>query len=175
MATMTNRHAPALPKLDTAGDLLAAVPALLGFYPTRSVVLLAHDEVTDRIGATARIDLGLTRAGALRKDCRRHLVEALRLLRQQGVERLFCVVVDERGLVRATPALVEALSEACRARSLAEPDVEVIELLLVPRIASGARWVCKHGESGEVPDPESSPLMLAAVLEGRTIHRSRTS
>ena len=50
---MTKHHVDPAMKIDSLGDLVAAVPALLGFYPTRSVVLLAHDEVTGRIGATA--------------------------------------------------------------------------------------------------------------------------
>lgn len=86
---MTKHHADPAMKIDSLGDLLAAVPALLGFYPTRSVVLLAHDEVTGRIGATARTDLEVTRSGGLRKDCRTHIAEAVGLLRRQGADRLF--------------------------------------------------------------------------------------
>lgn len=174
MADMTNHHADPAMKIHSVGDLIAAVPALLGFYPTRSVILLAHDDVTGRIGATARTDLGLTRAGALRKDCRTHLGEAVRMLRNQGVDRLFCLVVDDRPLVRATPAVMQAIEEAGRSQIVAEPDLEVVDVVLVDRIADGRRWVCGHGESGSLPDPESSPVMLAAVIEGRVIHRSRT-
>ncbi|NKY18088.1 DUF4192 domain-containing protein [Tsukamurella spumae] len=172
---MTNQRTTTAMKIDSVGDLLAAIPALLGFYPDRSVVLLAHDEVTGRIGATARIDLGLTKAGDLRKDCRRHLGEAVRLLRIQGADRVFCVVVDDRPLVRATPALLQVLQQYARSRSLAEPDLEIEDVMLLPRVAAGERWVCRHGESGAVPDPETSPVMLAALVEGRTVHRSRSA
>lgn len=170
---MTNHHADPVSKIDSVGDLVVAVPALLGFYPTRSVILLAHDEVTGRIGATARTDVGLTKAGALRRDARTHLVEAVRILRGQGTDRLFCLIVDDRPLVRVVPAVLRAIEEGGRAQLAAEPDLEVVDVLLVDRIAEGRRWVCRHGESGGLPDPVSSPLMLAAVLEGRIIHESR--
>ncbi|WP_238218772.1 DUF4192 domain-containing protein [Tsukamurella pulmonis] len=171
---MTNHHTNPAMKIDSVGDLVAAVPALLGFYPERSVILLAHDDVTRRIGATARTDLGLTRVGDLRKDARAHLTEAVGMLRAQGADRLFCLVVDDRPLVRATPALMQVLEDAGRSSIVAEPDLEIVDVLIVERIAYGQRWLCGHGESGALPDPESSPVMLAAVMEGRIIHRSRT-
>lgn len=171
---MTKHHVDPAMKIDSIGDLLAAVPALLGFYPTRSVVLLAHDEVTGRIGATARTDLDLNRAGGLPKDCRNHIAEAVGLLQRQGADRLFCVVVDDRPLVRAVPALLHVLEDAVRSRSAVEPDLEIVEVVLLDRIRAGERWVCRHGESGSLPDPASSPVMAAAVVEGRTIHPSRT-
>ncbi|WP_159103255.1 DUF4192 domain-containing protein [Tsukamurella sp. 1534] len=170
---MTNQHAIPPLRLDSVGDVLAAVPALLGFYPTRSVVLLAHDEVTRRIGATARVDLGLTRAGTLRVDCRRHLGAAVRLLRQQGVDRLLCVVVEERSLAKATPALVHALEEHLRAVDADEEDLELLDLIFVPVLAGGERWVCRHGESGRMADPADSPATLAAAFAGRPVRRSR--
>ncbi|MFD9828904.1 DUF4192 domain-containing protein [Tsukamurella tyrosinosolvens] len=170
---MTKHHADPAMKIDSLGDLLAAVPALLGFYPTRSVVLLAHDEVTGRIGATARTDLEVTRSGGLRKDCRTHIAEAVGLLRRQGADRLFCVAVDDRPRERLAPALLRLLEDAARSRDAVVPDLEIIDLVLLDRMEAGERWVCRHGESGALPDPASSPLMVAAVVEGRTIHRSR--
>ncbi|NMD56113.1 DUF4192 domain-containing protein [Tsukamurella columbiensis] len=170
---MTKHHSDPAMKIDSLGELLAAVPALLGFYPTRSVVLLTHDEVTGRIGATARTDLGLNRSGGLRKDCRAHIAEAVGLLRNQGADRLFCVAVDDRPLVRAVPALLQLLEDAGRSRSAVDPDLEILDVVLVDRMTAGQRWVCRHGESGPLPDPASSPAMLAAVIEGRTVHRSR--
>ena len=169
----TERDTHAL-KIDSVGDLLAAVPALVGFYPERSVVVLAHDDVTGRIGATARIDLGLTRAGALRADCRRHLAEALRLLRQQGAERLFCVVVDDRSLTKATPAIVQCLEGLLPADDTSDVDIVLIDLIFVPAVAAGARWLCRHGETGRVADPHTSPATLAAALEGRPVRGSRS-
>ncbi|CAM3895505.1 DUF4192 domain-containing protein [Tsukamurella ocularis] len=161
-------------KIDSLGDLLAAVPALLGFYPTRSVILLAHDEVTGRIGATARTDLELSPSGGLRKACRTHITDAVGMLRCQGADRLFCVVVDDRPLVRVVPALLLLLADAARSRIAVDPDLEIIDVVLLDRMAAGERWVCRHGESGPLPDPATSPVMLAAVVEGRTVHRSRT-
>ena len=172
---MTNQHVDPAMKIDSLGGLLAAVPALLGFYPTRSVVLLAHDEVTGRIGATARTDLGLNRSGGLRKDCRAHIAEAVGMLRRQGADRLLCVAIDDRPLGRVVPALLQVLEDAARSRAAVDPDLEIIDLMLLDRMAAGERWVCRHGASGPLPDPESSPVMVAAVVEGRTIHRSRTA
>lgn len=160
-------------KINSIGDVLAATPALLGFFPARSVVLLALDDSTGRIGASARTDLGLARGGGLRKDCRRYIGEALQLLRSQGADRVFCVVVDDRSLAKATSALVQTLEHHSLARSITDEDIEITDLLFVPRLAVGERWVCKHGESGAMPDPHASPVMLAAVVEGRTIYRSR--
>lgn len=170
---MTRHHADPVLKIDSIGDLVAAVPALLGFYPTRSVILLAHDEVTGRIGATARTDLGLNRSGGLRKDCRAHIAEAVGMLRRQGADRLFCVVVDERPFARVVPGLLQVLEDAARSRDTIDPDLEIIDVLLLDRIEAEERWICRHGESGSLPDPAASPVMVAAVVEGRTVHRSR--
>lgn len=160
-------------KVRSTGDLIAAVPALLGFYPTRSVVLLAHDEVTRRIGATARTDLGRNRAGGLRKDCRTHIAEAVRLLRAQGADRLICVAIDDRPLGVVVPGLLQVLEDAARSREPADPDLEIADVIMLGRIAAGERWLCRHGESGALPDPGTSPAMLAAVVDGRTVHASR--
>lgn len=160
-------------RLTSIGDVVAAIPALLGFFPSRSVILLALDDVTGRVGASARTDLGLTRAGRLRVDCADDIGEALRLLQLQGADRLIVVVVDDRDLRKANGALIDALLDHCRGRAAAEPDVEIMDLVFVPTLAAQVRWICRHGESGVVSDPDTCPAALAAVMEGRTIARSR--
>ncbi|ADG78447.1 hypothetical protein TPAU25S_02004 [Tsukamurella paurometabola] len=169
----TQRSTHALP-IDDVGELIAAVPALLGFVPERSVVLLVHDDVTGRIGATARTDLGLTRAGTLRVDCRRHLGQAVGLLRRQGADRLYALVVDDRRLTKAVPALVDCLETVVSAEPTLGAEVVLADLFFVSAIADGARWLCRHGESGAVTDPATSPVALAAALEGRPVRASRT-
>ncbi len=177
---MTNQHpnethpTPAA-TIGSVGDLLAAIPALLGFYPARSVVLLALDDVTGFFGATARTDLTLTAAGALRDDAREYIGEAVGMLRRQGADRIFCVLVDDRPLQRAVPALLAAVDAAGRSREAAKPDIEIIDVIFTDRLAAGERWVCRHGESGVVPDPATSAAMLAAVVDGRTVHGSRAA
>ncbi|GAA1093393.1 DUF4192 domain-containing protein [Tsukamurella strandjordii] len=172
-STMTTfRSSHALP-IDSVGELLAAVPAFLGFVPERSVVLLVHDEVTGRIGATARTDLGLTRAGTLRVDCGRHIGHALAMLRTQGADRVYCVVVDDRRLTKAIPALVSSLEGHLRAPTSLDTDIVLADLFFATTLGDGARWLCRHGESGRIADPRTSPAALAAAMEGRPVRSSR--
>ncbi|GAB3126313.1 DUF4192 domain-containing protein [Tsukamurella serpentis] len=170
---MTAHHAPALASVGSVADLLASIPALIGFYPSRSVILLAYDDITRTVGATARTDLELTRTGTLRRTSRDYIVEAMRMIRTQGADRVLCVVVDDRISASVTGAVLRALQNCARSRSVAEPDIEIADLFLVPRLAAGQRWVCRHAESGEMSDPAESVAMLTAVVEGRTIHASR--
>jgi hypothetical protein len=170
MTTSPSSHA--LP-LESAGDLIAAVPAFLGFVPERSVVLLVHDEVTGRIGATARTDLGLTRAGTLRVDCRRHIGHAMDLLRRQGADRMYCLLIDDRSLTTAMPAIVECLETNLQGDDGPDGEIVLADLYLAHAIAAGERWLCRHGESGAIADPQSSPAALAAALDGRPVRASR--
>lgn len=147
------------------GALIAALPAVLGFVPEKSLVLvsLEHGEM----GAVMRVDLANAGVGEL---CR--LAE---LADASGAEKVVAVIVDADGA--ACPMCNEDYREMCGVltSALSGYDIEIYATHVVDRIADGGRWHCVDGcgASGVVEDPMASPLAAAAVLDGRRLYRRR--
>jgi hypothetical protein len=153
-------------QLNRPGALIAALPAVLGFVPENSLVLVSLDG--GELGSVMRIDLG---DGLL--DRIDHLVEVAAAAEPDAA---IAVVVDADG-VRCSVCdeehqeLCEMLREA-----LALNDIVLLAAHVVDRVACGGRWHCADGcgASGEVDDPSASPLAVAAVLDGRRLYPRRT-
>ncbi|WP_345000912.1 DUF4192 domain-containing protein, partial [Tsukamurella soli] len=156
------------------GDYIAAIPALLGFYPERSIVLLGHDDATCQTGPTARFDLVLTPGGDLAPPCHTGIAEMVRLCKQQGAQRMFCVVVDDRPIDAALPAITDRLVKSLAAEGDDDWDADLVDLFVIRRIAVDERWTCAHGDAGRLPDPEINEATLARMLDGRPVQRSRS-
>jgi Domain of unknown function (DUF4192) len=170
------------PGLRTPADLVAAVPYLLGFHPTDSLVL-----VSTRTGGqpgvefTLRVDLPPPRAVA---DLARELAGAVRA---QRCDELLLVVVGGGAPVP------EARRESRAGHHLAldPPRAEVVAAVVgactqagvltraaiwVAEVAAGTPWRC-YGECGCVgalPDPTCSPAAAAAVAAGQVTYADRT-
>jgi hypothetical protein len=152
-------------QLNRPGALIAALPAVLGFVPENSLVLVSLDG--GELGSVMRIDLG---DGLL--DRIDHLVEVAAAAEPDAA---IAVVVDADG-VRCSVCdeehqeLCEMLREA-----LALNDIVLLAAHVVDRVACGGRWHCADGcgASGEVDDPSASPLAVAAVLDGRRLYPRR--
>lgn len=150
--------------LDRPGALIAAIPAVLGFVPVQSLVLLT---VADgEMGAVLRADLA---------DAAERLTQFAELASASGAEVGIAVIVDDKGAGCAMcadehRALADALTD-----ELAERGVELVAAHVVAEVAAGARWNCVDGcgNSGLVEDPSSSPTAVAAVLDGRRLYRRR--
>ena len=148
------------------GALIAALPAVLGFVPEKSLVLISL-ESADRMGAVMRADLS--------DDLPVNLDHLAQLAETSGAERVVCVIVDADGALcpmcnddhRRT---CEVLAGALRGRGLDLRAAHVVD-----RVAAGGRWHCIDGcgRGGEVPDPYASPLAAAAVLDGRRLYGRR--
>ncbi|MFD6391202.1 DUF4192 domain-containing protein [Nocardia sp. NPDC060259] len=156
-------------KVNSAGTLIAALPAMLGFVPARSVIIaLLHtiDESADRreIQSVVRFDLDVVIEPASAQQML-SLLDSM-CLREDAIATM-AVVVDDRPQAAAT-----AGRAVKHLRGLA---VGLAHAWLVPVITAGAeyRGLLEADGSGTVEDPCASPIALAQVLDGVQIRGSR--
>lgn len=147
------------------GALIAALPAILGFTPEKSLVLAALEH--GQLGAVMRVDLRQALDGELD-----HLAE---VTSSSGAERVVAVIVDADGA--PCPMCNEEYRDVCETLStvLADHGIELSAAHVVDRIEAGGSWHCVDGcgASGPVDDPMASPLAAAAVLDGRRLYQRR--
>ncbi|TQM80241.1 uncharacterized protein DUF4192 [Saccharothrix saharensis] len=155
-------------RLRDPGDLIAAVPHLLGFHPFDSVVLLVvHDH---DVAMTLRIDL--PPPGARHRLAAR-LVEPL--AGSRGDDAVVVVVGGGSGdPPEHLPhdALVDELDEALRVAG-----VPLLLAVWTRATAKGERWFDYHdvGTSGTVPDPSSTAFAAASAADGHVTYPSRAA
>jgi hypothetical protein len=151
-------------------DLLAAIPALIGFIPTDSLVIVAavvHADGTVRLGRTSRFDLDL--AMRLPQMIARDLSRALG---DQPVQRLIGVVVHDTSGAADLPYRAQLRELTDR---LHEAGFTSIELLHLPSFTAGATWSCYHvaDHTGTLADPAISPVTTARVVKGNRVYGDR--
>ncbi|MGV9797227.1 DUF4192 domain-containing protein [Mycobacterium sp. NPDC003449] len=147
------------------GALIAALPAVLGFVPERSLILVTVDE--GEPGCVMRIDLSPSMAGRVE-----HLAG---VAAASAPQLMVAVIVDEDGLdCRQCREDYEELA-AIVDDALSGHGIELLAAHVVDRVAVGGRWQCADqcGRHGFVEDPAASPFAVAAVLEGRPIRSNR--
>ncbi|OKH84656.1 hypothetical protein EB75_03815 [Mycobacterium sp. ST-F2] len=156
-------------QLNRPGALIAAVPAVLGFAPEKSLVLVTV--VGGEMGAVLRVDLSEGFFDAL-PDALGHLSD---MAAAADADAAIGVVVDEHSVDCLVCAdmyrdVSQELEEA-----LADHGIELFAVHVVDRVAAGGRWYCADGcgNVGVVEDPESSPVTMAAVLDGRRLYARR--
>lgn len=176
--------------LSDPGDLLAAVPHLIGFHPTDSLVVITVHGTPGAggIGITARIDLPPIGQHA---RVAQHMVTGP--VAQDEPDGVILVVVGgqhsgaegppddvlipgQRGDAatsgRPSPPheeLVLALREA-----LDERAVPVVFAAWTSEIAESNPWrTYGDGRTGRIPDPGASPLAAAMAASGSVTFRSR--
>ncbi|MDG3016567.1 DUF4192 domain-containing protein [Speluncibacter jeojiensis] len=172
--------------IDDPGALIAATPAMLGFLPARSLVLVClvgGPQYT--VNAVLRHDLcwaddetGDGSGHAMTPVLQRFSDFCAR----EEIEAAIALVIDDEadGEVLAGG---DRSSSARRHRWLAADLAEVLERAgtelrgahQVPRIAAGERWtdLGRDPRGGTVPDPASSPVTAAHVFGGRVIRSDR--
>ncbi|HME48024.1 DUF4192 domain-containing protein [Mycobacterium sp.] len=147
------------------GALIAALPAVLGFVPEKSLVLVALDR--GELGPVIRADLSTHMT-----DTIAHIAEVAAAARPDAA---IAVIVDALGAQCA--GCVEDFREftAELTEALAAQGIVLIATHVVDRIAAGGRWHCADccGAAGAVEDPTASPLAMAAVLDGRRLYARR--
>jgi hypothetical protein len=151
--------------LNRPGSLIAALPAVLGFVPEESLVLVTLEG--SEMGCVMRVDLS---DGLL--DNLDGMAEAAATT---GADAAIAVIVDEAGAsCRMCNDEHRRLVDAVRG-ALHEHGVTLRHAHVVDRIAAGGRWHWVDGSgSGIVEDPMASPLAAAAVLDGRRLYPNRT-
>lgn len=148
------------------GALIAALPAVLGFVPEKSLVLVSLAE--GRMGAVMRADLAA--------DLIDNLDRLAELAATSGAEAVVAVIVDDDGaLCPMCGADHRELGEALNA-ALAERGVSLYGAHVVDRVEAGGSWHCIDGcgVSGVVEDPTALPMAVAAVLDGRRLYGRRS-
>ncbi|MGV0851490.1 DUF4192 domain-containing protein [Mycolicibacterium phlei] len=152
-------------QLNKPAALIAALPALLGFVPEDSLVLVTVDR--GALGCVMRIDLDVALHGSF-DDLAQTAAAA-------GPDSAIAVIVDETAWDCPSCAddyrdLADDLTEA-----LAERGIELLAAHVVDRVSAGGRWRCADGcgMAGTIEDPSASPLAMAAVLDGRRLYARR--
>ncbi len=158
-------HQPLDYSLNRPGSLIAALPAVLGFVPEKSLVLVSIED--GQLGAVMRVDL----PDVLAQD----LDPLADILVSASPEGVIAVIVDADGagcLVcnEDYQVLSRDLAEALHGRAIDLWAVHVVD-----RVQDGGSWHCADGcgERGLVDDPEVSPMAVAAVVGGRRLYGSR--
>ena len=160
-------------RLTEPSALIASIPALLGFVPTRSLVVFCMEgAAATRVGLVMRIDL--PEPGLADPQCAAAMAEQLSVLcAQRKTPAVMAVVVEDRSTPAELPhrALLAAVREACEAVGTA-----LLDAYAVDRVVAGAAWrgydEC-DGRSGVLADPQSSLASAAHVAHGRVIHGAR--
>jgi Domain of unknown function (DUF4192) len=155
--------------LNHPGALIAAIPAVLGFTPQNSLVLVAVDG--GEMGAVLRVDLSEELLADLGGGVD-HLVEVAAAARPEGV---IAIIVDADGA--ACPMCNEQHRQLCDrlGAALMEHGIELWAGHIVDDVGAGGRWHCVDGcgSSGRVDDPMASPITAAAIFEGRRLYATR--
>ena len=151
--------------LNRPGVLIAALPAVLGFVPEKSLVLVTVDR--GEMGCVMRVDLSEELLHSLA-----HIADVAAAAKPDSA---IAVLIDEDGATCRTcndeyRELAEGLTTA-----LASRGIELLAAHVVDRVAVGGRWHCADGcgNEGTVEDPSASPLAVAAVLDGRRLYARR--
>ena len=151
--------------LNRPGVLIAALPAVLGFVPEKSLVLVTVDR--GEMGCVMRVDLSDELVHSVS-----HIAEVAAAARPDSA---IAVVIDEEGAsCRLCNDEYRQLADVLTT-SLAERGIELLAAHVVDRVAAGGRWHCADGcgNAGTVDDPSASPLAAAAVLDGRRLYARR--
>jgi len=161
---MTTSQSPDF-HLNRPGVLIAALPAVLGFVPEKSLVLVTVDR--GEMGCVMRVDLSDELSESVE-----HIADVAAAATPDSA---IAVVVDEEGAsCRMCNDEYRELA-ATLSTTLAERGIELLAAHVVDRVAAGGRWHCADGcgNGGTVDDPSASPLAVAAVLDGRRLYARR--
>lgn len=151
-------------------DLVAAIPAMLGFHPADSLVLigLAGSAGEDRIHFVVRADLPGADPPPPGPG------ELAGYLANQGCTSVVLVVVGGGPSKGGPPhrQLVRLVARACH-----DAGVVVRASLWAEALARGRPWRGYHDRdrAGTLPDPSASELAAGAVADGRVILPDRTA
>jgi hypothetical protein len=153
---------------------VASIPALFGFAPENSLVLittLTNDDGSAVTGPLTRIDLTSFTGHA--DYCVRHFNRQCGDLPVSCVTGVVIRTVDEAvdgGNSLPLRADVDAVIQ-----QLAEHGFVDVDLVHVPAVAEGARWRSYRDtdRTGVLPDPSTTPVAAAAVAAGHSIATSR--
>ena len=151
--------------LDRPGTLIAALPAVLGFVPEKSLVLVTVER--GELGCVMRVDLSAELPATLD-----HVAE---VAAASGPDAAIAVIVDEDGASCRMCSDEHRDLAVALAGVLDEQGIELLACYVVDRLQAGGRWHCPgdYSRTGTIEDPKSSPMAAAAVLDGRRLYARR--
>lgn len=162
-------------RLGTPPELVASLPAMLGFVPEESIVAMAMHRRggRSRVGGMARVDLGPGEHPADQAEIDRVLATAvLGRLERTEPDALMIVVVSDGVPAERPPhaSLVDAVTEA-----FAERRIPVTGAVWAARVAAGAPWRCYDdcACAGTLPDPTGTLAAAEVAGAGRVTYASR--
>ncbi|GAB3686613.1 DUF4192 domain-containing protein [Saccharopolyspora tripterygii] len=160
--------------LNTVDDVLPALPHMLGFYPTDSLVIVTmhqHQGGQTQLGATIRLDLPTPEEYAEFVGFLDAGTGPLQTLRPDAL-MLFVITDAEFEQAEGLPhdRLVEQLNAALPAAGF-----PVLTTLWTPYIRHGAQWVSYLDPTlhGTVTDPQASALGAELTAQGNVLFSSR--
>ncbi len=166
-------------RLGGPADLVASLPAMLGFVPEESVVAIAMHRRggRTRVGGMARVDLVTDAAPGERAEVDRVLADAVVARLGRAAPDSLVLVVVSRSDAEAEPGarppyggLVDTLTGA-----FAAIDVPVTGAVWAERVATGAPWRCYDdcGCTGVLADPTGTLAAAETAATGRVTYGSR--
>ncbi|MFC9433358.1 DUF4192 domain-containing protein [Nocardia sp. NPDC057030] len=172
--------------VDEPGEVIAAVPAMIGFPPERSLVVLVLRSsgrgTGSIIDAVVRFDLDQDGG---RRRLRAGMVAqcVLQICAHDDIAEVLVVVVDDRAVEaprrsetgeRCGTGRFEVLIDALD-RRLATHEIALTGAWAVRAIEPEQHWWSLLGpdREGTLPDPSASSVALSHVLDGRQIRGSR--
>ena len=162
-------HQPPAVDLDEPGDLLAAIPHVLGFHPVDSLVLVGlHGSHRIRLGLVLRVDLpppiGYTQLA-------RQLVQPLA---DQHAAGAALVIIGAHDYASGDELPHRGVVAACESEFL-EAGVPIVQQLWTSDTVGGAQWRCYQNAdcTGIVPDPGSTVLAAASTAAGMVTYDRR--
>jgi hypothetical protein len=152
--------------LNKPGKLIAALPAVLGFVPEKSLVLVTVDD--GEMGCVMRVDLS--------GDMREAVDRVAEVAASGAPDAAVAVIIDEDGASCQMCKDEHRQLGAMLGVALRERGIELLGAYVVDRVELGGLWRCADGcgSTGANDDPLASPLAAAAVLEGRRLYPRRT-
>lgn len=147
------------------GTLIAALPAVLGFVPEKSLVLGTFED--GDLGCVMRVDLSPELVESLA-----HMAD---VAASSGPDAAVAVVVDEDGASCRMCLDDHQLLAGILREQLGGRSIELLAAYVVDRLEAGGRWHRADGQpgAGTIEDPMSSPMAAAAVLDGRRLYARR--
>jgi hypothetical protein len=161
----SGRHQPIV--FDGPGELIAAIPHILGFHPVQSLIVVGWTADTPaQIIMTARVALPDPAS-------QRNTAWQLRnMMILQSVTRVSLIVIDGDGSSQNVPH--RGLVDECCAL-FAQAGVAVAEQVWTATTTQAGTWQCYEHDGcvGDVPDPRSTVLAAERVHAGLVTHDRR--
>lgn len=164
-------------RITDPGDLICAVPALLGFRPQRSFVAVClSGRGPGTVGAVMRHDLVLGDGTTVSESMAAALDRFTGVCAREGTDAVVAVIVDDRiarGGGLASRGYVAIVDEF--AARLDRVGTALIGVHATTEIEVGRQWFSLLGgdRCGTLPDPSASSVAVARVLDGGAIRASR--